>query len=398
MTTKNIVAQNNAVVTTLPRNVSDEGEYNPTIEVCINTRWRGKPTADEHALGDAVGWERRRLTPRALMEVVGKGQAFTVALGDARYISKKNGKPLGLHRETENFAALWAPGVDFDAGTSMEDVLERYTLARDCASFAYCTASHTPEAPRSRLVFCLQTPITDAEAAGELQRALLFHFTEESPDPSTKDGVRVWYGAPGKPAQWVGGMLGDDQVAQLLAAYRAAGGTPQRAPSGPADSAKVEKGCNLARRVLRHAGIEYKEEDYQGGRRFRLSSCPFNPEDDPHPDDNGAFVIVRPDGRLAAGCHHSRCTERTEESGRTGWNLLKHLTDFERAPVVVGMPPDAYPAGPTIHVYSNGDGPPGGGQHDEEVAPAPPDAEPEPFDPFAQDVRPVDLGLSLIHI
>ena len=325
--------------------LQDDGDFNPEIEISFNLSWKGKPSEDEHALGE-LNWKRKRTTPLRVMETVTnprQGFAFTVALGDARYTDKK-GKAHGLHRVGSNFAAMFLAGVDFDTGTSTDDVIDRYPLARDHASFAYPTASHTPQAPRCRLVFCLETPITTAAQAEELQRALLYHFEMEIPDPSGSDSVRVWYGAPGKHPTWIGGVLDDKTVQTLLEAYRASPGYMRYSSSGPADIAAVERNQKRVEHLLAVTEYHYTRDNYNGGLRYHLKECPFNPEDTPHPADNGAAVIIDPDGKVRALCHHARCKERIRESGKTGWALLKHLTNADsvrtQAKAQTEPPPD----------------------------------------------------------
>jgi hypothetical protein len=67
---------------------------------------------------------------------------------------------------------------------------------------------------------------------------------------------------------------------------------------------------------------------YGDGFRWILDSCPFNPADDPHGEDASAFIIVLPDGRIGAGCHHNRCQKRIEEAD-SGWKLLCDLVGYQ---------------------------------------------------------------------
>lgn len=59
------------------------------------------------------------------------------------------------------------------------------------------------------------------------------------------------------------------------------------------------------------------------GRRWALNHCPFMPEDDPHDDDRGPFVLIFPDGRITAGCQHNRCRQAITQSGLSGWRWLR---------------------------------------------------------------------------
>src|SRR5574343_336428 len=46
---------------------------------------------------------------------------------------------------------------------------------------------------------------------------------------------------------------------------------------------------------------------YDGGRKWQLRTCPWNPEH----DNNSGYVIERADGKLAAGCLHNSCSHRS---------------------------------------------------------------------------------------
>jgi len=55
---------------------------------------------------------------------------------------------------------------------------------------------------------------------------------------------------------------------------------------------------------------------YEGGRKWQLRTCPWNPE---HTNNSG-YVIERADGKLAAGCLHNSCAHRS-------WSDLREMFD-----------------------------------------------------------------------
>lgn len=55
---------------------------------------------------------------------------------------------------------------------------------------------------------------------------------------------------------------------------------------------------------------------YEGGRKWQLRVCPWNPE---HTNNSG-YVIERADGKLAAGCLHNSCSHRS-------WSDLREMFD-----------------------------------------------------------------------
>lgn len=105
---------------------------------------------------------------------------------------------------------------------------------------------------------------------------------------------------------------------------------PEDAP--PPDAEAVQRSMALAERVLELGGVEHAAwREYEGGRKAVLHKCPFNPPDDPHPDDEAAVIVIGADGRIGATCHHARCQERIQQAGG-GWTLLKELVGYTPEP------------------------------------------------------------------
>lgn len=107
-----------------------------------------------------------------------------------------------------------------------------------------------------------------------------------------------------------------------------------------ASSAGVARSLALVRQVLSHLQLEPTVEGWgSDGHKVILSQCPFNPEEDKHPEDRGAYVCVHSDGAISAGCHHNRCQQRIAQSELSGWNLLKQIAGYQPT---VGNQPDAF--------------------------------------------------------
>lgn len=100
--------------------------------------------------------------------------------------------------------------------------------------------------------------------------------------------------------------------------------------AGEPDSKAVKRSLKLVSAVLEHGNIKSSGADayLKDGRRWILPECPFNPENDPHAQDAAAFVIVMPDGRITAGCHHNRCQKQIEQFPGGGWQMLKYLSGY----------------------------------------------------------------------
>jgi hypothetical protein len=95
-------------------------------------------------------------------------------------------------------------------------------------------------------------------------------------------------------------------------------------------STAVNNSIQLVEQVMEKAGIEANSTAYGDGMRWIFTQCPFQPADDPHPKDGGAFVVVLDDGRIAAGCHHNRCRKHLEGADVSGWQWLRRLAGMER--------------------------------------------------------------------
>ena len=95
-----------------------------------------------------------------------------------------------------------------------------------------------------------------------------------------------------------------------------------RTPGRP-DAIRVRIGRELVISVLASLELEtYGEQVYGTGRKWVLRHCPFNPPDNPHADDRGAFACVYPDGHVAAGCWHERCRAMLKAAAMGGWRFL----------------------------------------------------------------------------
>ncbi|MCB9150203.1 MAG: bifunctional DNA primase/polymerase [Caldilineaceae bacterium] len=107
-------------------------------------------------------------------------------------------------------------------------------------------------------------------------------------------------------------------------------GEPTAAPEA------IKRQAGLVDQVIERAELAADAaQPYLGdGLRWILSQCPFCPESDRHADDGTPFIVVLPDGRIVAGCHHNRCRQRIAAAGVSGWQLLRKRAGMERQPFV----------------------------------------------------------------
>lgn len=101
------------------------------------------------------------------------------------------------HRKGDYFKSAQIMGVDFDKGPGVIQLLNK-PLVDEHAFLVYATASSTDAAPRSRALFALDAPITDALEYRKLVKRLLLAFEVENVDDQCKDTVRIFYGSAGK--------------------------------------------------------------------------------------------------------------------------------------------------------------------------------------------------------
>lgn len=97
-------------------------------------------------------------------------------------------------RAADNFALAQHIGIDMDTGDERSDILtlERHPFVNAYAAVMYETPSHTFQAPRSRILFLLDEPITTAH--GYKAAIQVVHNLFAGADPACVDAVRFFYG------------------------------------------------------------------------------------------------------------------------------------------------------------------------------------------------------------
>lgn len=136
------------------------------------------------------------IPPRKLMQLIQEGRAYTTQ--HKRY------------RKADNFLAGQHLAIDMDTGderSSFEHLLQNEFI-REYASFLHTTASHTPAAPRSRVVLTLERPIPVAAAYTELASALVWKF--DSADKRCRDASRIFFGSEGCEISFLGNILNNE--------------------------------------------------------------------------------------------------------------------------------------------------------------------------------------------
>lgn len=161
------------------------------------------------------GFDNLELTIERLLEKIYAGQAITTWHKDH-------------WRTKENYLLGQHLGLDFDNGdksSSLETLCNDKFISR-YAAFLYTTMSHTPEAPRARVIFLLDTPIMQAKNYTLAVQALLWLFG--TADRQCKDAVRFFYGSPRCDFELFANVLPLDVIRKLIAQYQETGATEKR--------------------------------------------------------------------------------------------------------------------------------------------------------------------------
>ena len=126
-------------------------------------------------------------------------------------------------RTSANYVCGQHLGLDFDAGdqtSTLPALLDNPFIHRH-ANILYTTPSHTPEAPRARVVFLLDTPIMQATNYALAAQAMLWLFG--TADRQCKDPARFFYGSLRCEMEMFDNVLSLATVKHIIAQYQASG-------------------------------------------------------------------------------------------------------------------------------------------------------------------------------
>jgi len=163
-------------------------------------------------------------------------------------------------RKAENYLCGQHLALDFDTGdksSTMAHLMDEKFIER-YATLIHTTMSHTPEHPRSRVVFLLDVAITQAKNYTLAATALLWLFG--AADRQCKDAARFFYGSPDCEFEFLDNVLPLEIVKKLIINYQETGRTAKRranrsAYHAPASQLEVSE----ALRKIPAWGIEYDQ-------------------------------------------------------------------------------------------------------------------------------------------
>lgn len=185
----------------------------------------------------------------------------TMQLVEAVY----NGQAITTHhknhwRTSENYICGQHIGLDFDNGDKHSTLayLMADKFVSKYAAFAYTTMSHTDEAPRSRVIFLIDTPIMQAKNYTLAVASLLWLFG--TADRQCKDAVRFFYGSKNCEFEYLDNTLPLEVVRKLITQYQETGQAEHRKATRKDYSAPVEQQeVADALRFIPPWGISYDE-------------------------------------------------------------------------------------------------------------------------------------------
>lgn len=155
-------------------------------------------------------FENVQLPAGRILRAVYEGHAITTQHKDNWRHSRNYlcGQHLGLDIDTEDKSATLP-------------VLMQDKFISKYAAFIHTTISHREEAPRSRVIFLLDTPIMQPKNYALAAQSLLWLFG--SADRACHDPVRFFYGAPGCQSEYLDNVLPLEVVKKLIAQYAETG-------------------------------------------------------------------------------------------------------------------------------------------------------------------------------
>lgn len=156
----------------------------PKIDIAINNEWPGEklPQGDPRWGQYTHSFRKEQHTLDSLItRVAVDGCSFCPVMRNS-------------HRKIENFISAQHIGLDDDRGTqesSLEALADDPFIAAH-AAFLYETPRSTPDGPKSRIVFILDQPFTDADEYRTAQEALWWKYG--ATDEHVKEPARFFYG------------------------------------------------------------------------------------------------------------------------------------------------------------------------------------------------------------
>ena len=169
------------------------------MKLAINTAVIGKPTTDDQKKIMTFTYKNVDVDMKQLVEYVEKGYSFCA--------QHKNN-----HRKSGNFVCSDVIAVDIDSGLRLDEAMSD-PFVQQYASIIYTTESHTEEAHRFRIIFCLDKTIT---TAADMKLAYTGVTRKFGGDASCTDACRQFYGSTRPNTQLLGHTIPFDVLEQII--------------------------------------------------------------------------------------------------------------------------------------------------------------------------------------
>lgn len=157
-------------------------------------------------------------------------------------------------RESANYQIGQHIGLDFDAGDITSSIVQLLNdkFVAQYAAMVYSTPSSTAEAPKSRVLFVLDTPIHQAKNYVLAVRAMLWLFG--TADVKCKDPCRFFYGSLNCEMAFRNRVLPLAKLQEIIRQYQATGAEAKQAHSAEPRPAQTqdEKFDGDAARLIRY--------------------------------------------------------------------------------------------------------------------------------------------------
>ena len=228
------------------------------------------PTGDPRWVDFTGGFRNMELLKSDIAAMINDGHAFTT-WHDGK-VKPPFAERYPQWRHSDNYVLGQHIGLDFDAGTEASSIpkLAGDVFVRQYAALVYSTPSSLPEAPKSRVLFVLDTPIMQARNYVLATRALLWLFG--GADPKCKDPCRFFYGSMGCDAAFLNRVLPLDKVKEIIKQYLATGAEAKAKQERPAETPTFDGDAD---RLVRY-WQKRMESAAQGERNDTLNKAAYS--------------------------------------------------------------------------------------------------------------------------
>lgn len=258
----------------------------------------------------ANGFLPKDITQVELANQIMKGNAFSAQFAGGR-------------RSSKSFSASGFIAADVDSGLTLEQA-QSNTFITENAAFLYTTSSHKPKAHRFRVVFELQTPITDER---RYRSALLGLIARLGSDESCKDGARLFYGNSRCKIIKFGKTLSDRETDTLVQQGRVIADRSASIARGRSELS-VDDSPSL---VFDNSFSPSLTVTHRSGKVMDISVvptddrgifCPFHLDNHP-----SAYIVVSKNGDRGIACHVCGSTRWPAEAPGIEFNWHKEIIE-----------------------------------------------------------------------